>query len=259
MIRELGQAISSMIEAKIRDTRTVIVGKVKAVITRPNGERDAQFEAGVGMRQGGVEKSDGVIPGAPILTMMGGGFGIYMPSLPMDEAVGLVSDRSLTNWRLSKIPGKAPAFDQQHHDLTDTMLLPFGFTVPATGPAIGGQDFVMFSTAGDMLRVAALDGTVTITKNHANPLMVSTIVMDPLGSITMTVPTGQTIMAGDELAEALVKFQTWDTVMTAMLTAGAATPPSPLAGNNGSLAFNAAKIAYDAAKAPAQTTKLMGT
>jgi hypothetical protein len=256
---DFNEAVATVAEVKDRNLRTVIVGKVKAVVRSLIGERDVQFESGIGKRTGGVESADGIVPSAPMLSMAGGGFSIYMPSLPMDEAVGLVCDRSIARWRLAKIPGQAPTFDRQHHDLTDTMLLPFSFTLPTGGPMLGGPDMIMSSPSGEFLKVGFADGAVTITKNSATPTLVATIAMDAAGSVTITVPTGQRVLGGDNLAEALVKFQAWDTAMTAMLTAGGAVAPTPMAGTNGALAFQAAKIAYDAAKTPAQTTKLMGT
>jgi hypothetical protein len=239
-----------------RALRTIIPGKVAAVTRAADGELDVIFSAGIGSRSGGGLKGDGSIPGAPAMFPGGGGWSMLWPLAVDDEGLGVVSDRAIARWRNNRTVGDADAIDTQHHDLSDLIVLPFALTAPAPAPAAGpGPDWLLTGPQGEAMRFGGLDGAVTISKAGAT---VATISMGASGSVVIDVALGQTVAIGDAGAVALAKADALDAAMTAMFVAGVGAGTGAV-GTTGTLAFTAAQIAYDAAKATIATTKAKGT
>lgn len=192
----------------------------------------------------------------PVWYPGGGGYYMRWPLAPDDIALGLVSDRSLAAWSLLRTPGPgaAPTFPH-YHNISDLQVLPVTDTpgIPEADPGLA-TDYVIGGPAGVAIRLE-VDGTITITTALA------TLTIGSDGSILADVPTGLMAKIGDMLAASVVKTAALEAAMTAMLAAGVATAPSPLAGNNGSLAFTAGQAAWNAAinATPLGTTKLMGS
>lgn len=255
------EAIAVVIDEKIRNARTVLPGKVAAVARQALGEMDVDFDAGIGTRKNGEECGDGLAPSAPVLFPGGGGFSMRWPLFPQDEVVAICSDRNTERWRATKLVGQAHSFSGRHHDLSDALVLPVRITPPTpTAPATVTDettDWVLTGPLGEAMRVGST-GAIAITKSGG---LVATITLTVGGSMMFEVETGQTVMIGDELAEALVKINKLIANMSTALAAGIATPPTPMAGNNGSLAMTNFQIAWDAANAsnPMGTTKALGT
>jgi len=122
---------------------------------------------------------------------------------------------------------------------------------PATEPG----DKVLWTAAGHQIFLADAGGITITSKDGA------TITLDENASITLDVAAGKSVNVGDALAEALVKSGPFKAAMSAALAAGASVAPTPMAGNNGSLAFQAAQLAWDTSLAsdPIDTTKAKGT
>lgn len=259
---DLNLAIVNVIDTRIAAARTVVPGKVTALDREAESERDATFESGVGRRQGGEETADGLTPSVPVLALGGGGFNLHIPLAAGDETLGLVSDRPLGAWRQDRTPGKSPAFGARHHNLSDTLLIPFAITAPAGAPTDADPDLVISGPDGDAVRIAKADNAVTITK-QGEPDTLATITLAASGSIEIAVADGQAVVIGGDaaLSDFLVKVTALETALGAMLDAGGATPPSPMLGTNGALAFQAAKAAFDLAVAamPLGTDKLKAT
>ncbi len=259
----LREAIAIVVDDKLRNCRTIVPGKVAAVARTTLGEVDVDFDAGIGKRVGGEECGDGQVPSAGVYQLGGGGFSMRFPLAEGDEVLAVCADRNTERWRQTKIVGQAHSLSERHHDLSDAGVLPMRLTPPTpSAPATVTNettDWVLQSAKGDVIRVSP-DGPLTLRKGPDGATL-ATIEMLASGSILIAVPTGQTIKAGDELAEALVKVSRLEAAMTAMLTAGGAVAPTPMAGTNGALAFQAAKIAWDStiAGAPLDTVKLLGS
>lgn len=130
-----------------------------------------------------------------------------------------------------------------------------GSVSPAGRPETAAGDAVLWTAAGHMVQLENA-GAVTLTSKDG-----STITLDEQGSITLNVESGQSVNVGDALAEALVKSAPFKAAISAAWAAGAAVAPTPMAGNNGGLAFQAAQLAWDTALAgdPIDTTKAKGT
>lgn len=237
--------------------RTVVPGMV-VMATDGARERTADFQTGIADLVAGQPAPDaGPTPDAPVMQIVAGGFFMLLPTLPGDESLGLVCDRANTTWRESRTPGLA---DQLHGKRTkalhDIMLTPFAITAPPSAPPTWDH-LVIGGPAGVAIEVA-IDGTVTISKT-APPA--ATITIDAAGGIAITVETGQTVKIGDDMAEALVKLSKLLANLDSAIAAAVATPPTPMAGNNGSLAFTNFKTAWEAAKAsnPMGTIKTLGS
>lgn len=256
------EAIRRVIDKFIRAARTIVPGKIALVTRQALGEVDVNFDAGIGKRSGGQESADGVAPNAPVLYPGGGGFSMRWPLLPQDEVVAICSDRNIERWRQTKLVGQAHSFSERHHDLSDALVLPVRITPPTPTPpaAVTNEttDWVLQGPLGDIMRVSP-GGPITIRKGP-DGATAATIAIDVAGTITMTVPTGQTVKIGGVAAEPLVIASALASAMTALLNAGVATPPTPLAGNNGSLAFTNALAAWNSAIAgtPLGTIKAWG-
>lgn len=194
----------------------------------------------------------------PVWYPGGGGFYMRWPLAVGDVALGVVSDRSLAAWSLTRTPGPtaSPTFPH-YHNLSDTQVLPVTDTpgVPEADPGLA-SDMVIGGPAGVAVRVGT-DGTVTISKTAAPA---ATITIDVAGGITLEVQGGQTVKIGDVSAEPLVIASALMSAMTSALAAGVATPPTPMAGNNGSLAMTNFQTAWNAAigSTPLGTTKAWG-
>lgn len=190
-----------------------------------------------------------VVATRPIYYLGGGGWTVHYPLQAGDAALGLCMDRNTDAWGVNRVPGTPshPLFERYHSE-SDMAVLPMldRPVLPSPAPGLTTDFVITHSTGGVIIRLGT-DGKVTLT---ASPTL--SIVMDP---------TAGTIKAGDDLAEALVKVSRLEAAMTAMLNAGGGVAPTPMAGTNGAIAFQAAKIAWDIAiaAAPLDTTKLLGT
>lgn len=255
------KAIAIVIDEAVRQARTIVVGKISAVARQALGELDVDFDAGVGTRQGAEEKADGTVPSAPVLYPGGGGWSVRWPLASDDEAVAIVSDRNIGRWRQTKIVGQAHSMER-HHALSDSVVLPFRLTPPTPTPPASvtdeDTDFVIQGPLGDAIRLEPT-GPVTIRKGPDGATL-ATISIDVAGTISLTVPTGQTVKIGDASAEPLVIASALMSAMSSMLAAGAAVAPTPMAGNNGSLAFLAGQTAWNTAigATPLGTIKAWG-
>lgn len=111
----------------------------------------------------GTANAPALLSARPVWYPGGSGFFIHWPMTLDDQALGLVSDRSLAAWSLSRAPGpqSAPTFPH-YHNISDTQALPFTDLpgVPAADPGLA-TDFKIGSTAGVAIRVTQL-GEVTI-------------------------------------------------------------------------------------------------
>jgi hypothetical protein len=127
----------------------------------------------------------------PVWYPGGGGFYLRYPLVKGDIALGMVSDRSLAGWSLTRTPGptSAPTFPHYHH-ISDTQILPVTDQpgIPEDDPGLG-TDMVIGGPAGVAIRIGQ-DGAVTITTPTA------TIEMDVGGAITLTPLAGQTVKLG---------------------------------------------------------------
>lgn len=131
-----------------------------------------------------------------------------------------------------------------------------GSIAPAGRPATAAGDTVLWTAGGHSIALAD-DGAITITSKDG-----SMITLDTAGSIALDVGVGQLVTLGDvPLSDFLAKVTALESAMTALLTAGAATLPSPGAGTNGALAFTAAQQAWEIAIAatPLGTVKTKGS
>lgn len=241
----LNAAIEKVIDKFIRAARTVVPGKVSAVTRTLKGEVDVNFDAGIGVRKNGKEAADGDAPNAPVLFPGGGGFSMRWPLHPQDEVVALCSDRNIERWRQTKLVGQAHSFSERHHDLSDALVLPVRMTPPTpTPPATVTNettDWVLQGPLGDVMRVSPT-GPVTLRKGGIEGVTVATLEFDAAGSITVSVPSGQTVKLGGPAATLGVARQTdktaadtamavWIGQVQAVTTAAAAllgmAPPTP--------------------------------
>jgi len=239
--------------------RTVVPGVVTAKRRQTLRERDVEFDPGPGRREGGEQVGDGPVDNAPVLTIGGGGFGLLIPVRVGDEVLGLCADRGAQAWRKNRDPGQSFIFDARHHNLNDAMLLPVSITAPETAPVDWGDDFYLVGPAGHAIKVAGLDGEVTITTENATLTLTKTgdITATTAGTITLD---GSTVNAGAPAAEALAKAQALLTAIDAGWTAAvsAAAAIVPPNGDGGTAGLTAGQIAWDAAKSAIATTKAMG-
>lgn len=126
---------------------------------------------------------------------------------------------------------------------------------PAGRPATEPGDVVLWSAAGHQVYLDN-DGSITITSKDG-----AVITLDTNGNVKIEVGVGKSVLVGDDLAESLIKFTKFMQNMDDACDAAIATPPTPMAGNNGSLAFTNFKAAMALANAsnPPDTTKAKGT
>lgn len=188
----------------------------------------------------------------PVWYPGGGGFCMHWPMQPDDLALGIVSDRSLAAWSLSRAPGpqSAPTFPH-YHNISDTQALPFTDTpgVPE-GDAGLATDFILCSPAGVAIRVSPL-GEVTIETAAATV----TVAVD--GTITLD---GTSVLGGGVGALALAKAEALTAAVDAMLAAGVAAVgvPADPDGENAGVAFGLAQTAWSGLKSTIATTKMKG-
>lgn len=229
--------------AQIYTVRTVVPGLIDSITNESGRERDADFQPGIGDLVAGQTQTQDITPGAPVLTLAGGGYFVGLPSLPGDEVLGLASDRPMGPWRDSKTPGQAdPIVGKGGKSLTDVALAPFTMTAPSGAPdswdglTIGGP-------AGPALELDDA-GAITITKQG---VPVATLEMDSGGSVTISVEAGQSVNLGGALAVALTQWAALSSAMTALLSAGAGAVGSPgdPAGENAGVAFGIAQGAWE--------------
>lgn len=196
-----------------------------------------------------------VVTSRPVYYPSGGGWTIHYPLEAGDQTMGLCIDRNTEGWSTNRAPG-APSHTlyERYHDISDMAVVAVCDRPRLPSPAPGlDTDFVIaHRTAGVVIR-AGIDGLVTITASET-----ALITIDPSGEINIT---GATVKVGDGLAESLVKLNALIANISTALNAGIATPPTPMAGNNGSLAMTNFKTAWDAATGsnPMGTTKALGT
>jgi hypothetical protein len=238
--------------------RTVVPGKVTSKRRESSRERDVEFAPGPGHRVGGEQVGDGPVDNAPVLYPGGGGFALLWPLDVGDEVLGLCADRGAQAWRANRDPGQSFIFDQRHHNLSDAMLLPVSITAPETAPEDWGDDFYLVGPAGHAIKVAGVDGEITITTANA------TLTLTQAGDITATTAgtitlDGSTVNAGSPGALALAKADALTSAVDALLAAGVAAGVAvPPAGDSGTVAFTAAQSAWAPLKAAIATTKAKG-
>jgi len=238
--------------------RTVVPGKVTRKRRESSRERDVEFEPGPGRREGGEQVADGPVDNAPVLYPGGGGFALLWPLDVGDEVLGLCADRGAQAWRKTRDPGQSFIFDARHHSLSDAMLLPVSITAPEMAPDDWGDDFYLVGPAGVAVKVAGLDGEVTITTENA------TLTLTQAGDITATTAgtitlDGSTVNVGSPGALALAKAQAltdaFDAALAAGIAAGVAVPPL---GDSGTVAITAMQAAWAPLKAAIATTIAKG-
>jgi hypothetical protein len=194
-----------------------------------------------------------VLSERPVWYPGGGGTFIYWPVVTGDVALGLVSDRSLAAWSLSRTPGLPSAPELPHfHQISDTQVLPLTDRpgIPDGDPGLA-TDLIMGTAAGVALRIAGATGEITIT----TPAATVTVAVD--GTITLE---GPTVNVGGLAAVNLPKWPQLEAAVDAMLAAGVlfvGTPADP-SGENAGAAFAAAQAAWEAAKGAVPTTKAKG-
>ncbi len=242
--------------ARAYTIRTVAPGLVSQVTSETGREREADFNPGVGDLVAGQAVAQDITPGAPVLTLAGGGFFVGLPSLPGDEVLGLASDRPMGPWRQTRTPGQADQMTGKGgKSLSDVCLAPFAITAPPGAPD-SWDGLVLGGPAGVAIELDSV-GAVTITKQGAP---VSTIEMDAAGSVTITVETGQSVNLGGPAALALAKAQALTDAVDAMLTAmvSAAAPIVPPNGDGGTAGFVAGQGAWNGLKSAIATLKAKG-
>jgi hypothetical protein len=221
------EAIAVVIDEKIRNARTVVLGKIAAIARQALGEMDVDFDAGIGSRRGGEEKGDGQAPSAPVAFPGGGGFSMRWPMTAGDECLAVCSDRNSERWRQTKLVGQAHSLDQRHHDLSDAVVLPFRITPPTPQPPASvtdeDEDWVLQGPVGDALRVGP-DGVLTLTKAG---VVSATITLSASGSVAIDVPTGQSVTIGGPAALSLTNWAALSSAMTSMLNALVAAGAGP--------------------------------
>lgn len=188
----------------------------------------------------------------PVWYPGGGGFYMRWPMAAGDIALGLVSDRSLAAWSLTRLPGPAAAPTFPHfHNISDTQILPVTDTpcVPEADPGLA-TDYVIGGPAGVAIRLAP-DGTITLTTAAATV----TVAVD--GTITLD---GPTVNVGGAGALVLAKAQALTDALDAAITAAvsAAAPITPPNGDGGTAGFTAMQTTWNANKATIATTKAKG-
>lgn len=183
-----------------------------------------------------------------------GGAGFYMrwPLAPPDIALGVVSDRSLEGWSLTRQFGPSAVMPRpRYHNISDLQILAMTDQpgIPDDDPGLA-TDFVIGGPAGVAIRIA-VDSTVTITTAAA------TITVGVDGTVDID---GPTVNVGGVGALALAKSQALTDAVDAAITAAvsAAAPIVPPAGDGGTAGFTALQTAWNAAKATIATTKAKG-
>jgi hypothetical protein len=243
-------AIDVILDAHSENTRTCTPVVVQSW-TEPStaGARcDVQLTIPNRAPDGSAIEPTPVVAERPVYYPAGGGWTIHYPLEAGDEVLGLCIDRNTEGWTTNRTPG-APshALFERFHSESDMVVLAAADRpeLPDATPDLD-TDFVITHRTGGVVVRLGTDGKVTLTASDSVSL-----VIDPAG----------TIKAGNNLAEALVKVSKLESAMTALLNAGGAVPPTPMAGTNGAVAFQAAKAAWDIAiaAAPLDTTILLGT
>lgn len=184
------EAIRLVVDVATESLRTIIPGRVQLPKRQTNQEADVSFEPGPGKRQAGIEVADGVVDNAPVLYPGGGGFAMLWPLTTGDEALGLAADRNIQRWRQTKIPGQAHGLGR-HHNISDTVVMPFAITAPEATPPDWSTDWLLMSPTGVSVQVSGLDGAVTIQTPTAS------IVVAADGTVTVS---GVTVKLGGDAA-----------------------------------------------------------
>ena len=213
------EALIDLLDGMSRQIRAVVPGKVDKKNAQGEGERSVDFAPGIGLRNGGEEAADGIVPNAPVLYPGGGGFALLWPVNAGDEVLGLAADRSIQRWRETREIGQAHTFERSHN-VSDALIVPLSITAPSSAPADWGDDFVLVGPVGEALRVAGSDGAVTITR-AGDP--VATITIDAAGAVVITPAPGQTVQCGGnfDLALADQLVTAIDAMLAALVAAGA--------------------------------------
>lgn len=134
-----------------------------------------------------------VLSERPVWYPGGGGTFIYWPVVTGDTALGLVSDRSLAAWSLSRTPGLPSAPELPHfHQISDTQVLPLTDRpgIPDGDPGLA-TDLIIGTATGVAIRIAGATGEVAIT----TPAATITVAVD--GTITLE---GVTVKLGGPAA-----------------------------------------------------------
>jgi hypothetical protein len=246
--------ILDSLQERMRSATPVVV----QTWTEPDGagaHADVQLTIPDRAPNGAAIEPTPIVAERPVFYPAGGGWTVHYPLASGDQVLGLTIDRNTEGWNTNRTPG-APAHTlvERLHDVSDLVVVAMADRPALPSPATGlDTDFVITHETGGVIIRAGTDGLVTITAS-AN----ASITVNPNGQIDVT---GTTVKVGDSSAEALVKLNKLIANMTTALNAGVATPPTPMAGNNGSLAMTQFQIAWNAANGsnPMGTTKALGT
>jgi hypothetical protein len=242
-------------ESQAKSRRTCVPGQVGNITKETDRDQDADFVPGIPDLVAGEADSGTPSPDAPRLNIAGGGFYILLPVAKGDEAVGLVSDRALDEWRQSRTPGLPPVFERIQDD-SDVMIAPLAITAPSGAPS-SWDGLTLGGPAGPCIDLDDV-GALTITK-QGTP--VATITLDASGSVTIDVEVGQSVNIGDGAAAALAKAQDLLTAIDSAITAAitAAAPIVPPNGDGGTAAFGAFQTAWNLVKNNIATLKAKGS
>lgn len=240
-------AVLACIDASASNLRAVVPGKVSAVTRAEDRERDVDFDPGIGRSDAAGVRADGTVPEAAVLYPGGGGFAMLWPLDSGDEALGLVADRNVTRWRQDRVPGQAHTLTRAHA-LSDTLVIPFAITAPASAPADVGADWVLVGPEGEAMRVGGADGAVTLTKGGAS---VATISMDADGKVSITAAPGQAVEVGG--VSSLALYDQLVAAVDAMLIAG-----TPIVGDGGAGLLTTMTTAWEGLKSTIATKVTKG-
>ncbi len=246
-IRSKGSFVQNMIRwatSRLRGVRTIVPGKVSA-FEDGTRERNVDFTPGIADLQAGEPSPVSLTPDAPLLSMVGGGFAVLLPSAAEDEALGLVSDRAIGPWRQTREVGQAdPINGKRSHNMSDVLVMPFGITVPSSAPATWDH-YMVVGPEGKAIEVE-VGGPITLTKQG---VAVATISMVDAGGINIVPAVGQKVKIGNAPTKPTMNsdlLQALDAFANAV----------PVAMDGGAAIHTAFKTAYLAVRATLETTEV---